>query len=147
MVKNYLFYCFFQADGNFPQFMPILFSSLTWKTRKRITGSSFLSTCLLGYFQCFLSVLTPPTSLWRRLLESSSEDWEANHTVTQTFGPATTNSSVSFGRRLPDSNSCKTEKPQLQSTQTINANTADILIRKLRHKTSEFESPYLWIVL
>jgi hypothetical protein len=45
------------------------------------------------------------------------------------FGPATTNSSSSLGRCFTDRNSCKTEKPQIQSIQTLNANTADRLIK------------------
>lgn len=76
MAKNHLSYCYSSVDGNFPQFTPILFTSSTWKTRKKnvITGSSFLL-----FFSA--SVLTPPTSIWRSFLKNSSRDLESNHTV------------------------------------------------------------------
>lgn len=67
------------------------------------------------YFSCLLSVLTsPPPSgdSFPKILVGIEKPTTPLHI----FGPATTNSRVSFGRPLPDSNSCKTEKPQIQST-------------------------------
>lgn len=94
---------------------PVLFTSSTRKTRKTHWKLLPIHLSARVYFSSLLSVLTsPPPSAdgFPKILVGIEKPTTPLHI----FGPATTNSRVSFGRRLPDSNSCKTEKPQIQST-------------------------------
>lgn len=125
---------------------PALFTSSSQKTRKTHWKRLPIHLSARVYFSSLLSVLTSPP-LSADGFPTIPAGIEKPTTPLHIVGPATTNSRVSLDRRLPDSNSCKTEKPQIQSTETINANTADVLIRELRKQTSEFECPYFWILL
>lgn len=115
VAEHYLFYCLFPSGRKFPTVGAYSPYFLNPKDQKeKFHYRKFFPINSSWLFLMFLrSVLTPPTSIWRRSVQNSWRDLETSHMAPYIW--STTNSSVPFGRQLTDSNSCKTEKPQIQS--------------------------------